>query len=148
MQTETVAAWVGAVGGVSGFLALGGTWISGRRRRRLPDPALRPLLEALIYDYNSVIADGGELSPWFLEHGRQQRDLALASLHGAVVDDDLNDLIGDARGNYQDCFAFSAPSRTPAHAEKQLAHASAGRAAASAALERMNLLSRKFNHLR
>lgn len=148
MEAESLAAWVGALGGLSGFLALGGTWIAGRKRRRLPDPALRPLLEALIYDYNDLVSAGGQPTPWFLEVGRQKRDLALASLHGAVVDDDLNQLIGEARGAYQDCFAFSSPSRVPAHVDKQLEFASAGRTATSEAIERMNQLLRKHGHLR
>lgn len=109
---------------------------------------MRPLLEGLIYDYNELIAAGGVPSPWFLDHGRQQRDLSLASLQGAVVDDELNSLIGEARGNYQDCFAFSSPTRSPAHVEKQLKHASTGRAAGSAAVERMNELVRKYGHLK
>jgi len=73
--------------------------------------------------------------------------MTLASLHGAVVDDELNSKIGSARAEYLDCFSCSSPSRPTNQLERQMEAASAGRAAAGAAIERLNLLTRKYSHL-
>jgi hypothetical protein len=43
----------------------------------------RPQLDAIIEDFNTVVALGRQPSPWFNEPERRQREMTLASLHGS-----------------------------------------------------------------
>lgn len=139
--------WVSAVGGLAGFVALAYESRRSWRRRYVPDPSIRPLLEALIEDFNSISASGGHPSAWFLDLPRQQRELALASVNGSVVDDDLNVAISEARAAYLDCWSCSSPSRPANQVASQVRAAASGASAAGRAIDRINGLSRRFGHL-
>lgn len=145
-RVTTALAWMNAIGGLAGFTALVATIVQSSKRRYMPDPSLRPLLDAMIEDFNTIVAVGGQPSPWFNETERRRREMTLASLHGAVVDDELNAKIGAARAEYLDCFSCSSPSRPINQVERQIDAASAGRTAAGAAIDRLNLLTRKYSH--
>lgn len=143
-----MAAWVKVVAGLVtiGAVVVGLMW--KRSRRRIPDAELRDQLSALLTDFKDIVASGGKPPAWFMETDRQQRHLRFASLNGAVVDRKLNEASGAARGWYDECFACSSPSRDSRLVEKQLDAARAGQTAVAKAIERLNLLFRKYGHRR
>jgi len=61
----TALAWVNAIGGLAGFTALVVTIVQASKRKYVPDPALRELLDAMIEDFNTIVALDGQSSPWF-----------------------------------------------------------------------------------
>lgn len=141
---ETALAAVSAFGGLAGFTALVISLWQTKKRRLVPDPALRSLLEELLQDFNSLIAAGGQRVPWFLDDARQSRSLQLSSLQGAIVDENLHAKVAAARTEYNDAWACASPT----HAERQLKFAAAGREAASGAIDRLNVIVYKHGHFR
>lgn len=139
--------WVSALGGSAGFVALAYESRRSWRRRYVPDPSIRPLLEALIDDFNSIAASGGQPSSWFVDPSRQKRELALASVHGSVVDEDLNNAIAEARAAYLDCWSCSSVSKPTNQVTAQGRAARSGASAAGKAIDRINSLLRRFGHL-
>jgi hypothetical protein len=139
--------WITALGGLAGFTALAISLLQGRRRRFVPDARLRTLLESLIEDFGEITGFGGRPSPWFLDAERRKRELALASVNGAIVDDSLNSSVGEARAAYLDCWSSSSPSQPENQARLQLEAAERGVSAAGKAIDRINALLRRYGHL-
>lgn len=144
---EEVRAWITAVGGLAGFIALAIALWQNRAKRSLPREELRGLLESLIEDFNDITASGGRPQNWFLEKERVRRELRLASLNGAIVDDGLNRLVGDCRADYLDCWSLATTTADPRRVQRQVDSANKGVATAGKALDRMNELIRKYAHL-
>ena len=140
---ETALAWVSSAGGLAGFIALVVALLQTRRRRFVPDPALRGLLEALFRDFNEIVATGAAHAPWFLEDERQAQQGRLSSLQNAIVDEALHAKVAAARAEYHDCWACA----SSAHSERQVKAATAGRRATEEAIERLNVLMVKHGHL-
>jgi hypothetical protein len=124
----SIAVWVAAV------VALWRTRVGGG----LPENQVRELLQELIEDFGEVAALGSGYPQWFLNPGRRERELRLASLHAHLADDGLREQVAVCRAAYLACWALSS-ARSPASGEADLSEAAQrGSAAAASALGKIS----------
>jgi hypothetical protein len=149
-----ITAWVAALGGLAGFVALGLTVQRQRRQRTLPPAELDASLLWLLEVFGDMIAGPHRDTSYFLTPERQHQQTLLATLNGRIMDDDLNSLVGDARAEYHECWVHSGMDmhvtgdRTTSPDDRdgdrdQREHARTGQSKVVAAVERMNALIRK-----
>lgn len=139
--------WIGALGGLSGAVALVITVWRIRRARRVPPAELRDRLLSLSEAFGDVVAAGGQESAWFLTADRRREEALLAALSIQIRDSELYGLVGEAEAHYRDAFALAPGhgmlSADPQRVGQQNAAARAGRTKVDAALRRLARLIRE-----
>lgn len=140
MAVSDVTQVVGAFGGLAGFSALGMQVWWRRNRRKVPSPELMSSLQWLLEAFEDIHAAEGQRAQWFFDRERQRQSRLLAVLNTHVVDNTLNELVGNARAHYNEAFA----SQSVTFQERQIAAVEAGRQKCVEAIERAGVLLRKY----
>lgn len=117
----------------------------GHRARRVPPQELLDRMLYLHRAFGDIVAEGGKEALWFLNPDRQEAGSRLAALAGQIVDDELNDRLGEARSRYHNCWTVA-----PGHGmsdvgrtQRQVEFAREGASFLTQAIDRMNQLVRE-----
>ncbi|MFE5941139.1 hypothetical protein [Streptomyces sp. NPDC056480] len=152
--TDWIQAIAGIVSALATIAAFAALWISiaaqreGRAEARLmsrvPSPELQPFLLRLEERFGDIIAEGGKPSAWFLALEQRREEQMLAAYAGLIMDDDLNQLVGQARAEYQSCFALAGSPEAVdlGRVQEQVDAARSGRSLVVKAIDRTNELVR------
>lgn len=139
-HADQLVVWVTVVGGIAAWLASVVALWRTRAGGALPETRVRELLAELIKDFDELSALGPGHPEWFLDSGRRERELRLASLHAQLADDNLMQQVAVCRAAYLDCWAVSS-ARLPVFVETDLSEATRkGSAAAAFVLGRIGAI--------